>query len=175
MLLNGYISTKDEIGLFGNGVTNLSDMINNEENIIHKSDCKTIYTDLELIKLILDFGWDINSVDNKGRTFFTRLLQKQSKKPFPWYRATQELAVFNNPDLSKHSSVISYGMKADLKLYETTLATIAFEATWGQNTATCDTKDCMKSLVDRSTPIWVILDMLWMGNCMETLVTMLKT
>ena len=145
LLFNGYSSTKDKIVFFfnDNGVTNLSAMINNEENIVHKADSTIIFSNVDVLKTVLDFGWDIDSVDNEGRTFFCCLLQMQSTSPYPVYRETLELAIFHNPNLSRHKSVISYGMKADLTLYETTLAAIEFEAARGPR-ATCDTKELYK-------------------------------
>ena len=108
-------------------------MINKEENMVEKSNRTAIFSHVDLLKTILDFGWDINLVNNEEHTFITLLLRLHSVKPFPIYRETLELAIFHNPDVSLHKLAVYYGLKADLKLYELTLYVKDLEATYGPN------------------------------------------
>ena len=126
LLFEGYLSIKDKLDSFLDfyGIFNQSTILDNEETLDHKIDSTTIFSNVDLLKTMFNFGLDINSVDNEGTTLFTSLLQIEN---ITAYRDIFELAIFHNPDLSSHKSAISYGLKADLRLYELTLPVKEFE------------------------------------------------
>ena len=126
------------------GISNLSAIINNKK-IVDRIDRSALFDNLDSLKAILDFGWDVNSVDNEGQTFFSHLLERMSETPYPVYREVLELVIFHNPDISKHKSAISYALKADLRLYKLTMTVKEFEAT-NDRLVTCDEKERYKAL-----------------------------
>ena len=125
------------------GISNLTAIINNKK-IVDKIDRSALFDNLDSLKAILNFGWDVNSVDNEGQTFFSRLLERMSETPYPVYREVLELVIFHNPDISKHKSAIANALNADLRLYELTMTVKEFEAT-NDRLVTCDEKEQYKT------------------------------
>ena len=143
LLFEGYLSIKDKLDSFldSYGILNQSTILHNEETLDHKIDSTTIFSNVDLLKTMFNFGLDINSVDKDGTTLFTSLLQIEN---ITAYRDIFELAVFHNPDLSSHKSAISYALKADLRLYELTLTVKEYEANH-HPLSSCDDKELYKA------------------------------
>ena len=81
--------------------------------ILHGYNCSTFGPDPVLLKEILDLGVDINHTDSNGMAPLIHLLTMKSICPSAFLRCSEELYVFENPDMQVHESALVRGLRID--------------------------------------------------------------
>ena len=65
------------------------------------------------LKQLMDLGASVNCMDEKGMTPLIHLINMNIYHKYPNPRETEELYIYQNPDIEAHKSIISYAIKAD--------------------------------------------------------------
>ena len=95
-------------------VSNLLDDSQGEYGtILHCYNCSPFGPDPVLLKEILDLGVDINRKDSNGMTPLIHLLAMKEICSTSLFRCSEELYIFENPDIQVHRTALVRGLRID--------------------------------------------------------------
>lgn len=86
---------------------------------LHAYNCGSGVYDTHLLRQILDLGVDINRADSNGMTPLLHLLSMKELWRTSANRETEELYIYENPELVIHESAVVRGLRADKAIYQT--------------------------------------------------------